>query len=74
MNGTITLKQESLEDIIRAHKVARYACDDRQMKYIEDTLAGINYHIIRDLLHNGEYIKAADQHRQTNAEAEAGQH
>lgn len=74
MNSTITLKQESLEDIIRAHKVARYACDDRQMKYIEDTLAGINYHTTSSLLRSGEYIKAAAQHRQASAETEAGQH
>jgi hypothetical protein len=57
------LKDTSLAEIIRAHKLARAAHDERHMKFIEDTLTDINYHTIRDLMHDGEYIKAAEQHR-----------
>ena len=50
------LRPASLADIIHAHKVARSGHNEQQMKRIEDTLTNINYHIIRDLMHDGEYV------------------
>ena len=74
MSNTFGLKPAALADIIRAHKITRGVHDEHNMKFIEDTLAGINYHGVRDMLHDGEYVSAATQHWPVSAEDGVGQH
>lgn len=57
------LRPESLADIIRAHRIARMARNSWTMACLENTLAGIGYHTLRDLLHAGDYDKAAAFHQ-----------
>ena len=57
------LKPETLADIIRSHRIARAANNSRTMDSLENTLTDINYHTIRDLIHAGEYDKAAAYQR-----------
>jgi len=64
MANSYGLKPETLADIIRSHRIARAANNSRTMDSLENTLTDINYHTIRDLLHDGQYDKAAEMHRQ----------
>lgn len=57
------LRADTLKDIIRAHKLARRSENTRQLQSIEEALTDLNYHTIRDLLHSGDYDKAAELHR-----------
>lgn len=62
MANSYGLKPETLADIIRAHRVARAANNSGTMASLENALTDINYHTIRDLIHAGEYDKAAAYH------------